>query len=200
MRPRRYLCDDDQRPPSIINLSSLQVHGLAPWLREFTYTSVFPHFVHFGHIVDTIAEFKALMHLRLKLAPDRKSNLLDDEATVSRGNLRLSDCWQELERCYEAFMGRLLSRGSASGLPILERFTSLDYQNEWLQKKLDGLRVKLLPDWIMDHGDGSWVPLLKGPTPNECEDGIGTDGAGGGASGKGSAAADSGNPAIFAAN
>ena len=154
---------DDQRPPSIINLSSLQVHGLGSWLREFTYTAIFPHFVHFNHIADTIGGFKALMHLRVKLAPDKESKLLSDDERVSRGNLRLQDCWQELEKCYEALMTRLLSEQSANGLTILQRFTTLDYQNPWLEEKLDSWRYELLPEWEK-VSDGSWIPKVPRPS------------------------------------
>ena len=140
---------------------------------------MFPHFVHFGHIVDTVEKFTALMHLRIKLAPDARSTILDDKERIAKGNLRLADCWQELERCYEAVLGRLLDRESETALPILARFTTLDYQNAWLTEKLDGMREEFLGgEWVKEE-DGAWVPAeglivgSKGPEDVAVDAGVG---------------------------
>ena len=152
----------EKQPPSIINLASTHIESLGSWLRDFTYTSIFPHHAHFVKVIEAIEGFKALMHLRLKLAPDQSSKLLADDERIARGNLSLRDCWNELERCYESFCQRLLSSAAERALPILQRFTSLDYQNPWLEEKLETLRFELLPDWTRAE-DGSWKPVIERP-------------------------------------
>ena len=98
-----------QRPPCILNDMSLKIHGMASWLRRLTYTAIFPHYAHFDVVLGTLVEFNALRHLRLQLAPDPNgSRLLDDQEFVGKGNLSLRDCWNEVEKCYEAVVTRLL--------------------------------------------------------------------------------------------
>ncbi|KAL9057342.1 MAG: hypothetical protein Q9162_002416 [Coniocarpon cinnabarinum] len=151
----------EKRPPSIINLTSMQIESLGSWLRTFTYTSIFPHHAHFIHVLEAIEGFKALTHLKLKLAPDATSLLLADHETIGRGNLAIRECWNELERCYGSACGRLLSTAGERRLPILERFTCLDLQNEWVRDVMEGLRWRLLPEWRVDSEDemGSWIPV-----------------------------------------
>ena len=148
----------EKRPPSIINLTSIQIGSLGSWLRSFTYTSVFPHHAHFIQVIQAIEGFKALMHLRLKIAPEPTSKLLTNDDMINIGNLNLRDCWTELERCYVSVCERLLSMVGERALPILERFESLDRKIEWVKERLEGMRFEMLPEWRGEI-DGSWVPV-----------------------------------------
>jgi len=47
-----------------------------------------------------INRLEALEVVSLGLAPGSNSGILDDAASISRGHIRLGDCWAELEKCY----------------------------------------------------------------------------------------------------
>lgn len=161
----------EKRPPSVMNRASLKILGLGDWLRRFTYTAVFPHFVHFAAVLDTLSEFRALTELVLQLAPDMKSKLLDDQERIGRGNMRLQDCWSELEQCYSGVATRLLDV-QKSPLFMLERFEPRDYKNQFLRELLDNIVEGLAPHWTKQD-DCAWtkieLPMLPAPSGTTAE-------------------------------
>jgi len=47
-----------------------------------------------------INRLEALEVISFQLAPSSNSGILDDAAIISRGHIRLGDCWAEVEKCY----------------------------------------------------------------------------------------------------
>jgi len=59
---------------------------------------------------------EALEVISFQLAPSSNSGILDDAAIISRGHIRLGDCWAEVEKCYtEAVKVLLRHRHAWSG-------------------------------------------------------------------------------------
>ena len=99
-------------------------------IKSFTYVCVFPHYVHFETTVLKVLHerFSAVQHLTLQLTPSTRSNILDDTAAINTGNVRLRDCWTEVERCYTSLF-RMVLRGSYNDkdkFPNLETLTLYD--------------------------------------------------------------------------
>jgi len=63
-----------------------------------------------------INRLEALEVISFQLAPSSNSGILDDAAIISRGHIRLGDCWAEVEKCYtEAVKVLLRHRHAWSG-------------------------------------------------------------------------------------
>lgn len=142
---------------------------MGPYLRHLTYAAIFPHFAHFtgyvaylcseifrchrpnsrNSILETLAKFGALISLRFHLAPSPESSILSDTDRIGRGNLRLQDCWAELEKCYEAIGAHVLGNEvgyRANGhFQLLERVEIGDWGNEAMRTLVSsaiGLRIR----------------------------------------------------------
>ena len=120
---------------------------------------------------------EALEVVSFQLAPSPDSGILDDPALISRGHIRLGDCWAEVEKCYiEAVKVLLRHRRTWSGederhemelrgargpvspsvmesaqwpvpLQRLRKFVSLDEKTTSIVEHLEKTIADLAPGW-----------------------------------------------------
>lgn len=169
----------EKRPPCLLASDRLYPSGgfanLSTSLAHFTYITVFPHLIHMQQLVRGIASLRHLKSLTMQLTPSKSSTMLDDLDLIGRGNLNLRDCWTEVERSYAVLVamcqrsgtvvsGNLPSlalpavQGQGVLLPVLERFTSLDYRRGILVGEIDDVFEKFALGWGRDDEVGcSWV-------------------------------------------
>ncbi|KAI9652318.1 MAG: hypothetical protein M1831_006865 [Alyxoria varia] len=107
-----------QRPPCILSRLNPLNFSLAHTLRSLTYTAIFPHVAHFRDVVWAFSLLPCLRHLAVQLVPDPNDarSVLGNDDLVNRGNLRISDCWNEAEWCYQ-YLVDIMITGFSYGDP-----------------------------------------------------------------------------------
>jgi hypothetical protein len=132
-------------------------------LTSLDYTAVFP----FANHADFSPILNQITHLSLQLAPDARSNILNDRARLGKADL--ADCWTELLTTYAELVAPLASVRrpivAAGGGPnsftgdftwdtsrrgvAVRKLEARDFRIKAMQEELDELFVPLcLPVWV----------------------------------------------------
>lgn len=118
---------------------------------------------------------EALEVISFQLAPSSNSGILDDAAIISRGHIRLGDCWAEVEKCYTEAVKVLLrhrrtwsgederhemelgrSRAAVVPLQRLRKFVSYDEKTTSIVEHLEKTIADMAPHWTKTV-DATWV-------------------------------------------
>lgn len=147
----------EKQPPCIINNYSPNcfVRSLGGTLTSFSWTAIFPHIYHMEEVFDVLLyEMPHLVRLQIQLIPSPDSTALDDTDRVSRGRLRLKDCWSEVSRAYKHIAVNLQHQDCApKSLPRIRKFKSLDCHHASMKQELDEVFEEFAGDWTCVGGD-----------------------------------------------
>ncbi|KAL2353601.1 hypothetical protein BJ546DRAFT_103675 [Cryomyces antarcticus] len=131
-------------PPSILLwlLATLECEATVPGgstgqspcrLTSFSYTAIFPFGDHLKCYLTVMRKaLPSIRSLRLQLAPDPSSEILEDTTRLAKADL--NDCWREVHNGYDLESTQLLGRNSP-----LETFTCVEYGTEALVDELDAV-------------------------------------------------------------
>lgn len=146
-----------RRTPSLMNAV---LQGPSPSLgvrlselERFTYTAIFPFYIHVEDVLKNIRKMANLKHLGFRLCPDPGSSVIDDELADSNWHINIHDAWMEFISAYTlvAYTARLLSVDHS----LLE-FQVQDVSTEDIRDDLIERLDRILEDKMKYIGHGLW--------------------------------------------
>ncbi|KAI4121953.1 MAG: hypothetical protein LQ347_006682 [Umbilicaria vellea] len=147
--------------PSIVPLSS---SNAIVSIRSVDYIAIFPLHDHTSDISRLLLIMPNLERLRVQLAPESSSKILEDQTRMQKG--LPADMWMELVSGYSVMLQTIRE------MARLKHFQSLDYAIEGLRASLDGVFEHTMRGWHR-CGGGCWTrDLLLDLTPESAMDGI----------------------------
>ncbi len=122
-------------------------------LEKFTYTAIFPFYNHVDDVLKNIRKMSNLKHLCLRLCPEPRSSVIDDELMDAKGHIDLVDAWMEFNTSYG------LVAHTVRFLCIEGSLQELQVEDVWMEGIKDGLIESLtaiLDSKMIHQGNGLW--------------------------------------------
>jgi len=148
----------EKRPPCIFTHELTPAFNLFVNITSFSWIMVFPHYNHVVRMIDILTEAtKRLRRLEVQFVPTPGSTVLDDTDLISRGDLRLNDCWGEVSRGYHHIAEMLSTQQPMLhlGATIIREFRCLDCHHPAMKQELDELFEEVALDW-KTFADDEW--------------------------------------------
>ncbi len=122
-------------------------------LEKFTYTAIFPFYNHVDDVLKNIRKMSNLKHLRLRLCPEPRSSVIEDELMEAKGHIDLVDAWMEFNTSYGlvAHTVRFLCVECS-----LQEFQVEDVSVEAIKDGLIESLNAILDNRMVHQGDGLW--------------------------------------------